>query len=588
MSQLNVGKVVSTSGVQFPSYTTENLPTTGIEPGFVAFDSSAVAVKYWDGLKWRLLDDVGDISTDGGIKYKFGEYTIHKFLTSDVFEVNNISGGATMDILMVGGGGAGGAADGNCSNGGGGAGGLVYKTGVPIAVGAYPVIIGTGGNGYANQDIQGDNGGDTSFYGFTALGGGGGGGGGGVAAGGGRAGGSGGGGAHPFNTSIAQALQPNSPTGGFGSAGGAGNNSTPQWGGGGGGGAGTAGQNGTANTGGAGGIGLQYDIDGVNKYYAGGGAGALCGAGGHMLGGLGGGGNGTSFNRKESSSGPGYDGGDGLGGGGGGAGYNSSYRSLSGSGGNGIVVIRIQNRTLDNTVGQSSINPAVNAAQILVENPGAPSGLYWIKPEGYSGNAQQIYCDMTNGEGWMLVSSNNAADSNIAGGTGRYSANFFLNRSGALGTPNPDLDYIIGSMINDLNFQNARVVGYGWDSLNGTYSWANLGTYVDVRWPLNAGGADRLVEVQPRSRVSVSGTGSISGLAAYFVLDGVQGDFFANGVFDSNQNQITIGGTGVQGQYGDPRSGTYLGHGTTEGSYEGWYDASNASRNCQGYTTWVR
>ena len=583
MSQINVGKINTTVGVQLPSFDTANLPEIGIAEGFMAYDTTAKEVKYYDGTKWRSLTDVGEINADGGTKYKFGNYTIHKFTTSNTFTVTNTTPGKTMDVLLVGGGGGGGAADGNCSNGGGGAGGLIYAEGVEMTVGSFPVIIGQGGTGYSNTDTQGDNGGDTTFKGYTALGGGGGGAGGAADGGRGRSGGSGGGGGHPYSGPKSSGLQPSSLSGGFGNGGGAGNNSSPQWGGGGGGGAGAAGVDGTANTGGAGGDGKPYDIDGIVKYYAGGGAGALCGNSGVMLGGLGGGGNSASFNAFDSSSGPGYNGGHGLGGGGGGGGYNPAYRSYGGDGGDGCVIIRYTEGSLDPTIGQSSENPAVNALHVLVENPSATDGLYWIKPEGYAGVAQQIWCDMSNG-GWMLVASSNAADSTIPGGTSRNNANYYLNRSGVLGTPNPDSDYIIGSMVNSLNWQNVRVRAFGRGSTNGTYTWSNLGTYINCEWIVNGGGADRLVDVQPRSRITITGNSGLSGSAAYFTPDGVQRD----AGFNANANQSTIGGVGTQGQYGDPSSGCYLGHGTGEGSFEGWYDGGNSAADCQGYTTWVK
>jgi hypothetical protein len=42
--------------------------------------------------------------------------------------------------------------------------------------------------------------------------------------------------------------------------------------------------------------------------------------------------------------------------------------------------------------------------------------LYWMKPAGYTGSAQQVYCWMSGG-GWMLVSSNDAGSTVIPSGT---------------------------------------------------------------------------------------------------------------------------------------------------------------------------
>jgi len=588
MSTLNVGKLNASVGVQLPAFTTSQLPTTDISTGFLAYDTTTKEVKYYDGTNWRSLDDTGTVSASGGTKYNFGNYTIHKFKSSTSFVVRNVSEGKTMEVLLVGGGGGGGAADGNCSNGGGGAGGVIYLPSVEMTEGTYPVVIGSGGSGYQNTDRQGDTGGNTTFYGYTALGGGGGGAGGAVDGGRGLNGGSGGGGGHPYSGPRSTGLQPSSASGGFGSGGGAGNNSSPQWGGGGGGGAGEQGVDGTANVGGKGGDGLVYDIDGVPQYYGGGGAGALCRNDGLIIGGKGGGGNSGSYNLVNYSSGQGFDGGNGYGGGGGGAGYNNSYRAKAGDGGDGIVILRYTaDYVPDPTIGSSSTNPAVNAYQILQENPSATDGLYWIKPEGYSGGAQQVWCDMSGG-GWMLIASSNASSSTFASGTGRNNSSYHLDRTGELGSPSPNNDYIIGSMVNSLTWQNARVVGFGRGSTNGTYTWTNLGEHIIVEWLVCGGGKQRLLDVQPRSVVNISGNSSLSGSAAYFAVDGVQKDYHADNSYNANANQSTVGGVGTQGQYGDPNSGTYLGHGSTEGSYEGWYNSSNSVTDCQGYTTWVR
>ena len=147
-------------------------------------------------------------------------------------------------------------------------------------------------------------------------------------------------------------------------------------------------------------------------------------------------------------------------------------------------------------------------------------------------------------------------------------------------------------MIDSLNFSAARVLGFGWDSTNGSRTWnsalSNLGTWVQAEWTLSQSGVQRLTEIAPRVSVAITSSGGgLSPNAQYFVLDGIKADN-DNGGFNANVNQTTVGGVGVQGNSGDPSTGCYLGHGTSEGNYEGWYNSSNSSRNCQGYTTWVR
>lgn len=257
--------------------------------------------------------------------------------------------------------------------------------------------------------------------------------------------------------------------------------------------------------------------------------------------------------------------------------------------------------------GMSQDYPAENALEVLCSLPSAPSGLYWIKPSGYSGVAQQIFCDMSeeDGPGWMLVSSNNARDATIPLGTARNNVNYQLNRNG--GAPlvgdfgiSPEGDYIIGAIITTLPYNYARVVGWGGDDIVGartfygtsdpvsTVNTDNRGTWVKAVWSVNpVAGAVRETQVLPLSSVAI--TGDLDPRAAFFVLDGIKADIEASGT-SANNNQTTIGGVGVASSNGDPSNGCYLGHGNTEATdaCEGWYDSTASALNSQGYTTWVK
>lgn len=138
----------------------------------------------------------------------------------------------SVNFFIVAGGGGGGPGEPELvtpapGGGGGGAGGVITGSIDIYSLESYTVSVGTGGNG--GRTLAGQNGGNTTFAGLTAIGGGGGGRGlGGSISdctnGNGRNGGSGGGqGANPYygNTcATGSGLQPTSESGGFGNNGG--------------------------------------------------------------------------------------------------------------------------------------------------------------------------------------------------------------------------------------------------------------------------------------------------------------------------------------------------------------------------------
>ena len=275
--------------------------------------------------------DISGSGVTGGVVSNYVlnglSYRAHIFTNSGVFTIPD--GPLACDVLIVAGGGG---SSGDLNGGGGGAGGLIY-TNMQVAAGDYPVVVGSGGTGclYA----IGNNGSNSSFGPYTAIGGGAGGCGGGYtsAAANGGSGGGAEGGAMPYCAQPGTGVVSQGHNGGLGSAPG-GNGS------GGGGGAGAPGQDAYAGHAGNGGDGLSYDISGVTTYYAGGGGGAdWSGNGVGGAGGLGGGGAG--------STGRGGDGQPNTGGGGGGTeradrsnwGDGPPYYT-GGSGGSGVVIVR--------------------------------------------------------------------------------------------------------------------------------------------------------------------------------------------------------------------------------------------------------
>ncbi len=238
------------------------------------------------------------------------------FLSSGTFKIaEGLSPTAQVDVLVVGGGGGGGGdASTQGIGGGGGGGGTVFASNITLNTGqAYTVTVGTGGS-------REQNGGNSVFLSYTAVGGGGGGG---------------------YNFASPQAVDgKNGGSGGgaglrrqagAGSQGGNGALSfepsgTAQ----GGGGGGAGGTPGVAHSGGDGQIGKSYTITGILTFYGGGGGGGS--DTNTRAGGQGGGGNGAQGGGAPTA------GADGFGGGGGGT-CRGAFQGASG--GSGTVIFRI-------------------------------------------------------------------------------------------------------------------------------------------------------------------------------------------------------------------------------------------------------
>ena len=237
-----------------------------------------------------------------------------------------------IEYLVVAGGGGGGWSN----AGGGGAGGYLTNYGgstIQLTVGeVYTVTVGSGGAGKsapaAGRGTSGSNSvlSGTGITTITAIGGGGGGRGSGTVGFVGLDGGSGGGGGYESDGGTGTVSQGNDGGNGAG-------NVAPEYGAGGGGGAGAVGANGTSTNGGNGGVGLSNSITGSATFYAGGGGGSANDTNGSAgTGGNGGGGAGSSSLSGTSGT---------ANTGGGGGGTHASPGTTAGSGGSGIVILRL-------------------------------------------------------------------------------------------------------------------------------------------------------------------------------------------------------------------------------------------------------
>ena len=316
--------------------------TVGSGLGVFTFTVQAATAKYTVTRQFSLT--VASLPTGGNVSTS-GNNRIHTFTSNGTF---TSLFAAPVEVMVVGAGGGGAGA----FSGGGGAGGIVHDpNGLQMAASSYTITVGQGGQGglgwQAINGMRGNNGGDSTAFGFTAKGGGGGGafdytysnanaqq----VA----QVGGCGGGGAAvQGNMTNSARLGAASNQGNFsgatsyGTSGGNGQSAAQlsQYHAGGGGGASQAGVNATSVAG-AGGAGVAISISGSSVTYAGGGGGSNQGG---TAGAGGAGGGGAATNSSNFAQG----GTNGLGGGGGAAGYSGSSNSrLGGTGGSGVVIIK--------------------------------------------------------------------------------------------------------------------------------------------------------------------------------------------------------------------------------------------------------
>ena len=257
----------------------------------------------------------------------------------------------TAYYLMVAGGGAGGSGSSSGGYGGGGGGAGGYKTNygsstITLNSGTvYAITVGARGSAqnFQASATSAQDGGDSTFYGYTVNGGGAGGRGNDAARTGGSAGGHGG-----NTTGITTSTNNN----GTGSNGGASSGSGSPYSGGGGGGAGGAGGQASGSTLGVGGNGVQNAITGSNLYYAAGGGGATWSdgysgsQGWSQTNGIGG--------RGVARVGSGTDGNTNTGSGGGGGGATTMSNSgNSHNGGSGVVILRLATASYSGTTSGS-------------------------------------------------------------------------------------------------------------------------------------------------------------------------------------------------------------------------------------------
>jgi len=320
-------------------------------------------------------------------------------------------------------------------------------------------------------------------------------------------------------------------------------------------------------------------------------------------------------NRMNSGSGGGYPGG---GGGGGSDERNSGVPHDGGDGANGMVVVRY---TLDAapTAADFTYPSATNYPGAFTRDGSSGKGFHSALEAEIAGKAnggcyfrnafnveKELYihnftssspstnCNIpTSSQGtYILVASNNWGSGTFPGGTGKNDRQYQVDRNGdyrdtsSLGTADPNYDYIIGMFVHSLAYHRVKIFGWGRGGHNNaSLTWPNnCNSAIDVTW--QAGHIHQNRDIGSVTWVNSGGSGGMHGSTNKFCGDGIYGDWQLN----ANSNQSTIGGVGTGSTtYGLPDSGSgcLVGHGTTEGDGEGWYDV-NGNDDGRGYTTWVR
>lgn len=134
------------------------------------------------GMSQQTTTESAPRNITGGTVTTSGSYTIHTFTSNGTFWVGSLGSTTQFEILMVGGGAGGPGAWKDIDSGGiyrylgyGRGGGILSGITTSVSVGTFSIAIGGGGSrGISSSSVSGcygNNGGNSTFSGFTAYGG---------------------------------------------------------------------------------------------------------------------------------------------------------------------------------------------------------------------------------------------------------------------------------------------------------------------------------------------------------------------------------------------------------------------------------
>lgn len=194
-------------------------------------------------------------------------------------------------------------------------------------------------------------------------------------------------------------------------------------------------------------------------------------------------------------------------------------------------IVRTYFSVFGENLGTSPLTAAVSAAAIKTANPTAASGLYWIKPAGWTYPAL-CHCEMTlHGGGWVYIMQRLCV--NDQGLPGSY-------LTAQLGTPNHTIQNFYG--VRDL-YNNALTPQAMWDGLIGS---SGTGKFFAREIQVQTGTVGGAYSESQRYTSSADGP-----IWTYTTFSRLFSGNFANGVFQAGVNvYLDNGATVVTGKAG--------------------------------------
>lgn len=212
---------------------------------------------------------------------------------------------------------------------------------------------------------------------------------------------------------------------------------------------------------------------------------------------------------------------------------------------------------------------ARSCARIKTVDPAAPSGIYFIDPDGPDKEEGfAVYCDMeTDGGGWILVASNYFNDGTMPLGLARTDLTI---ESGHGAAASVEADYLLGNGLKMIEFREARIRAelYEGDDT----------TVLDFKWPQSCYLCNRAeVEVEPLPSTSTVPAATHCHVDGQYLASTVEDPEIEDWVTDPSE--VTVGGLCLND------TDVVHGRGADEAK---WPGEGIGRQDYHVYTTWIR